>query len=87
MALRFAQKWLLMRIDASANSRKQRKGRPDRSGRPLSANLPPADPVGSEAVVHVELDRRRRGFPAQHFGPLEFEVSFDLVLGEHAALE
>jgi hypothetical protein len=30
---------------------------------------------------------RRRGFPAQHFRPLQFDVGFDLVLGEHAALQ
>ena len=44
-------------------------------------------PEKSGAVIHVEFDRRRSHFPTINFRPLQFEVGFDLVLGEHVALQ
>src|SRR5690606_25833103 len=43
--------------------------------------------VRSGAVIHVELDRARRGLPAELFFPLELHVGLDLVEREHVALE
>src|SRR3569623_6281 len=41
----------------------------------------------SGAVVHIELDRARRGLPPHYLFPLDLAVGVDLVLGEHVALE
>ncbi|EAT07975.1 hypothetical protein SKA58_08424 [Sphingomonas sp. SKA58] len=42
---------------------------------------------GSGAVIHVEFDRRRGHFPTIDFGPFQFDIGFDLILGEDIALE
>lgn len=39
------------------------------------------------AIIHVKLNRAWRHFPAGVFGPFEFGVSLNLILGEDIAFQ
>src|SRR5690349_3526213 len=61
--------------------RNRLRGRPATRGRALRFRR------ASGAVVHVELDRARGGFPPHDLGPLQLGVGVDLLLREDVALE
>ena len=41
--------------------------------------------IRSDRIVHVVFDRMRGHFKARHFGHLELDAAFDLVVVEDAA--
>ena len=43
--------------------------------------------LGSVAIIHVELDWAWRHFPTGDVFHLEFDIAFNLVLGEHVTLQ